>query len=124
MKIKLYKNLPYLLFYTDNLSKDRGGCANGPVVRIRKKYINDVGLEFHEAHHVFYFWKFGVIGRLLYIFSKKWRLNEEVACYREQLKYAPAIYNLGYYRKLYAGYIANDYGLDITEAEAENKLRS
>ena len=86
MKIKLYKNLPYLLFYTDNLPKDWGGRANGPVVRIRKKYINDVGLEFHEAHHVFYFWKFGVIGRLLYIFSKKWRLNEEVACYKEQLK--------------------------------------
>jgi len=123
MKIKLYKNLPYLLFYTDNLPNNWGGCANGPVVRIRKKYINDVGLEFHEAHHVFYFWKFGVIGRLLYLFSKKWKLNEEVACYREQLKHAPASRDPERYRDMYAGFIANDYGLKISKEEVLRLLK-
>lgn len=44
--------LPSKTIYTDNLPADVGGCANGPVIRIRNKYRNDTGIHAHEAEHV------------------------------------------------------------------------
>lgn len=44
--------LPSLTIYTDNLPANVGGCANGPVVRIRPKYRDDAGIHAHEDEHV------------------------------------------------------------------------
>ena len=47
---------PSITLYTDNLPPDVGGCANGPIVRIRPKYRNDTGIHAHEAEHVRQWW--------------------------------------------------------------------
>ncbi len=44
--------LPSLAIYTDRLPADVGGQARGPLVLIRPRYRNDVGLHAHEAEHV------------------------------------------------------------------------
>ena len=103
--------------YTDDMPDNFGGYTRLWFIHIRPKYKDDKGIHEHELLHVAYWWKYGVIGRLLYKFSKKWRLNEEVAAYKEQLKYAPAIHNPGYYRDMYAGFIADDYNLDISKGD-------
>lgn len=109
----------YSIKYTDSIKDpNTGGDARGWFIRIRPKYKDDIGLHQHELYHVSCFWKYGIIGRLLYKFSKKWRLNEEVECYREQLKYAPATSNPAYYMDMYAGFIADDYGLDVSKGDA------
>lgn len=75
MKIKLYKNLPYLLIYTDNLPDNFGGYTTGPLVRIRPKHKDDIGLEFHEITHVAQWWRTLGFHSLMYLLSKKYRLN-------------------------------------------------
>ena len=114
----------YSLKYTSDMKPNQAGYARAWFIRIRPEYKNDKGLMEHELVHIAQFWHCPLFHGLLYLSCSSYRLNCEVEAYREQLKYAPAIYNSGYYRKLYASYIAHDYGLDITEAEAENKLRS
>lgn len=52
--------LPSKTLYTDNLPADVGGCANGPVIRIRNKYRDDTGIHAHEAEHVRQ-WYLGVL---------------------------------------------------------------
>jgi hypothetical protein len=79
--------------YTDDMPDNFGGYTRAWFIRIRPKYKDDEGLLRHELRHVFFFWKYGIIGRLLYRFSDRWRLWEEVECYKEQLKYAPATGN-------------------------------
>ena len=109
----------YSLKYTDaNMKENVGGYAKAWFIRIRPRYKDDKGIHAHELKHVEYWWKYGIIGRLLYKFSKTYRLNEEVECYKEQLKYAPATGNPEHYRDMYAGFIADDYNLDISKEEA------
>ena len=107
----------FSLKYTDDMKDWQGGYAKAWFIRIRPKYKDDKGIHAHELKHVEYWWKYGVIGRLLYKFSKRWRLKEEVECYKEQLKYAPATGNPEYYRNMYAGFIADDYELDISKGD-------
>ena len=114
----------FSLKYTEQMPNDKiGGYAKAWFIRIRPRYKDDKGIHAHELKHVEYWWKYGVIGRLLYKFSKRWRLKEEVECYREQLKYEPATSNPGYYRDMYAGFIADDYGLDVSKGEALERLK-
>ena len=114
---------PYLLFYTDNIPSGSAGCANAFVIRIRPEYKNDEGILRHEAEHVRQWWCTLGLHSLLYLLVKSYRLYAEVRAYREQLKYLPAINHVEQSRKLYAGFISRDYGLDISVEEAENKLR-
>lgn len=112
----------FSLKYTDDMPANVGGYAKAWLIRIRPRYKDDKGIHNHELCHVAYWWKYGIIGRMLYLFSKKWRLNEEVACYREQLKHAPAINDLERYRDMYAGFIADDYGLDVSKGKVLEML--
>ena len=108
----------FSLKYTDKMpDANTGGYARAWLIRIRPRYKDDKGMMEHELLHVGYWWKYGIIGRLLYKFSKRWRLNEEVACYREQLKHAPASLDPERYRDMYAGFIADDYGLDVSKGD-------
>ena len=110
---------PYLLFYTDNVPSGSAGCANAFVIRIR----HDERILRHEAEHVRQ-WRCTLgLHSLLYLLVKSYRLYAEVRAYREQLKYLPAINHAEQSRKLYAGFITRDYGLDMSVEEAENKLR-
>ncbi len=113
----------YLLFYTNNVPSGSAGCANAFVIRIRPEYKDDEGILKHEAEHVRQWWCTLGVHSLLYLLVKPYRLYAEVRAYREQLKYPPATNHAEESRKLYAGFISNDYGLDISVEEAENKLR-
>jgi hypothetical protein len=111
----------YWIFYTDNLPIGTGGCANGPVIRIRPRYkaSGDLGIKAHEICHTEQWWKGGLlIHSLRYKFSKAYRLACEVQAYKEQLRWPPAVDHKPEYQALYAQYISEDYGLSITVSEA------
>lgn len=133
-------------FYVKTLPLNFGGCANAFVIRILDKYRADEGLYNHELTHIkqwlvlfqvglaFAVIQYHLVGDalvsfafaaagfslhgLLYKFNHSYRLHCEVEAYRVQA---------GYYkddrRSLFAGFIANYYGLNVTQQEAENLLR-
>ena len=107
----------YSLKYTDDMPANQGGYAKAWLIRIRPRYKDDKGIHAHEICHVSQFWKFGIFHLGLYMWNKAYRLKCEVAAYREQLKYTPAKSNPGYYRDVYAGLIADNYGLDVSKGE-------
>lgn len=137
---------PSWTIYTDNLPPDVGGCANGPVVRIRTRYRNDTGIHAHEAEHVRQWYVGVMIGALAALtiasISSEWsgywplvlvagiglhpaaylllhRLWAEVRAYRIQLRHYPNDRS-----KLFAGFLASEYGLNISVEEAVNTLRN
>ena len=60
---------------------------------------------------------------LLYRSCPPYRLWSELRAYRIQLRHPPATSDPERYRKLYAGYIANEYGLTVSAGEAERRLK-
>ena len=79
--------------------------------------MDDEGLLAHELEHVKQFWMFSIFHCLAYGRLDSYTLWCEVQAYRKQLEYNPEnIYK-------YAYYISNNYGLNITEKEALNKLK-
>ena len=105
----------YILIYTDNLPANVGGRANGPVIRIKNKYRDDKGILEHEKCHVRQWWRtLGLHGLLT--FHKGYKFRIEVEAYKEQLKYSPGN------EELFAHFIATNYGLNVTQAEAKAAL--
>jgi hypothetical protein len=133
--------LTSLTIYTDKLPPDVGGCANGPVVRIRTKYRADTGIHAHEAEHVRQWWMGVLIGALAaltilltptiwsawwplvalsgiglhplaYLLLPRYRLWAEARAYRIQLKHYPDDRT-----ELFAGFIAGRYGLMVSAEE-------
>jgi hypothetical protein len=107
----------YSLKYVDSLPVGVGGQARLWFITILKKYQDDTGILVHEIYHVKCWWKYGVIGRLLYRYNKKWRLNEEVNAYKEQLKHSPQ------YLDFYAQRMTEMYNLGVTKEEIIEKLK-
>jgi len=128
--------------YTDNLPANVGGRATGPIVRIKPQYQDDRGIHEHENVHVaqwytglligcvaaglMYFnqidgWPLAIIfGAMLHPLattSKDYTLWKEVKAYREQAKHYPADRRLEF-----AGYIATQYGLNISTEDAYKLL--
>lgn len=98
-----------MTFYTDNLiPADSAGCTRGPVIFIRPKYRNDIGLLRHEECHVRQWLRTLGLHSILYLLSKKYRLKAEVEAYREQLKWTGFRSDRlpDYYINLYAGWLA------------------
>ena len=56
---------PAIIFMVDNLPPNTGGVANGPVIRLLKKYENDEGIKMHELEHVKQWWTAGIVVALL-----------------------------------------------------------
>jgi hypothetical protein len=111
-----------LTFYTDRfIPANSAGCARGPVIFIRPKYRDDIGLLRHEECHVGQWWHTLGLHSILYLVSKAYRLKAEVEAYREQLKHPPAN-STEEYRHKYSHYISEDYGLSITEDQAYQLL--
>jgi hypothetical protein len=107
----------YSIRYTDDMPKDTGGYARAWLIRIRPRYKDDKGIHNHELCHVAQFWRTCGLHGLFYLLSKKYKLNAEVEAYREQLKYEPAATDPEHYRDMYAGFIADNYNLDISKGE-------
>lgn len=111
-----------MTFYTDRfIPANSAGCARGPVIFIRPKYRDDIGLLRHEECHVRQWWHTLGLHSILYLVSKAYRLKAEVEAYREQLKHPPAN-GSEEYRDKYAGFVSTGYGLDITKEQALEML--
>jgi hypothetical protein len=108
-------------FKVKKLPKGFGGMVNGFVIRILEKYWEDEGLYQHELLHVKQFFFRGLIVHLLrYRFSESYRYDCEVECYRKQLEYSGTKYRDD--RHLFARYVQNLYGLDVSEMDVWKDL--
>lgn len=148
----IYGVIPVPVKWTDAMADNTAGYAKGPFIRLRPRYEHDRGLLEHELGHVWQFWRLviggmlaaalfsllavgldepalfavamvapvaGVVAHsLLYRFVDAYRRWSEVTCYRIQARWYPDDR-----RPLFAAFIANDYHLDVTEAEALQMLR-
>lgn len=133
-------NLPNITVYTDNLPQNVGGCANGPVVRIRTKYRADAGIHAHEYEHVKQWWMLSLIGVMLigvtahktgapialalfgfslhsiaYGLLRSYRLWSEAKAYAVQVRHGCPI-------TVAAERLALGYELDITPEQALNEI--
>jgi hypothetical protein len=108
-----------LTFYVDSLPPNVGGCANGPVIRILKKYKDvDEGIYQHELTHVKqWFFTLG-LHSLFYLLFDSYKLWAEIEAYKAQAKHYPDDR-----RPLFARFISRDYDLDISESAALELLR-
>jgi len=112
-----------LTFYTNKfIPKRAAACARGPVIFIRPKYRNDIGILEHEKVHRWQWILTLGIHSFLYLLIKRYRLWAEVMAYKKQLQFPPAN-GKDIYRRKYAHYIATGYKLKITEEDAYLKLR-
>lgn len=141
--------LPFKTIYTDALPADVGGCANGPLIRIRNKYRDDTGIHAHEAEHVRQ-WYVGVLLGVLAAAAlallpplTAWSAWWPVALVSGLGLHPAAYWLLPRYRlwaearayriqlqhypddrsRLFAGFIATRYRLSITPAEALNAIK-
>jgi len=108
--------------YTNDVWGGFAGATKACFIRIKPEYRDDVGLLMHEKVHVAQFWRTFGFHSLLYLISKKYRLNAEIEAYKAQLTLPPATSNPDYYRSLYAKFIANKYHLNITKEEVLKKM--
>ncbi len=122
--LKWIKIFPYRLIYDDAMPEEKGGTTGGLTVRIRPKYRDDIGILKHEEFHILQRYMTLGLHNCIKDLSKRYAIWVEVSAYREQLKWPPATVAVAFYRKIYAGFIANKYGLDITEDEAYDRLLS
>lgn len=141
---------PTWVVYSDDMPDGVGGYAKLFYERIRQKYRDkDVGIHKHEDLHVtqWYvlmlawfalcgigmhlvdhpFWQLGyallpfgiVLHGALYTYIPAYKLACEVACYKEQAKWYE-----NDRRPLFAHFIAEDYGLDVTVDEALEAIKA
>lgn len=103
-----------LTFYTDRFIRENSAaCARGPLIFIRPKCKKDEGLYQHEMEHVKQ-WVFTLtLHSLLYLLVPRYTLWSEVRAYSVQ-----AAYYEEDRRPRFARFIAENYGLKITEDEA------
>ena len=106
----VYKILPAFVIYTSDLPENKGGVANGFIVRIKPKYKLDNGILQHELVHVKQWYRTFTFHSFLYLFNKKYRLSSEVEAYKEQLKHYPDDRT-----NLFAKFIVEDYNLDVEQ---------
>lgn len=91
------------------------GYAVGPVVLVRPG--TSAALLAHEITHVRQFWRCWGLNGLLYQVSRLWRLRFELEAYRAQLAVTGPLPAL-----LFAGMLASNYDLDLTQEEAYRLL--
>jgi hypothetical protein len=141
--------LPSKTLYTDNLPADVGGCANGPLIRIRNKYRDDPGIHAHEAEHVRQWYAGVLLGVLaaaalallpqLAAWSAWWpvalvsgfglhpltyRLLPRYRLWAEVRAYRIQLQHYPDDRSSkFAGFIAEKYNLNISRAEAAATLK-
>ena len=115
---------PALVFYTDLfVGTGNAGKSFGPIVVIRPAYKDDRGLLEHELQHSRRFWKTLGLSAIEYVLSRTAKLEQEVECYKVQIAVTVADRNLNLAQqenltKLFAGFIANNYGLSISVTDA------
>ena len=106
------------VFYTNfGIPKPHAACARGFLIFIRPEYKDDIGLLEHEKVHVKQFLCTLGLHSILYRLSERYRLWAEVQAYKVQLIHSPGN------EALFATFIAERYGLDISTAAAAALLK-
>ena len=114
-----------LVFCTDNLPKENGGRTNGFVVRIRPRYIKDIGLHKHELKHVSHNWcGLLVFTGLLNWLYKPYDLWNEAQAYKEQMLWPDANGNRITLNDAAARLSMPNYSFNLTMDEARAALQS
>jgi len=117
---RIYKVIPVPIFYVDDLGW-AGGRSYGPYIRILKRLKDDRGLLEHELQHCRQFYRtFGLIHKVLYKFSRRYRYFAEIECYKIQLSHNV---NKDAAIKRFVEYITTRYNLDVSASKAELDLR-
>ena len=114
-----------LTFYTDCFLKPwQAAAVIGPVILIRPKYRDDVGLLKHELEHVKQ--GFATLGLHipLYLLSKRYRLWAEASAYKEQMRWPNGTGSSMSLDTAARRLAAPEYNLGITEAEAKAYLEA
>ena len=108
------------VFFSDLFMPKRfAGYTVGPLIFIRPSHRDDVGLLAHERVHVRQWLRsLGLLHSLRYLLSDSYKLACEVEAYQAQAACYPDDR-----LPLFAGYIAKDYSLSITQADALKLLR-
>lgn len=137
---------PAIILASEDMPPNMGGWANGIVIKIRQKYLNngDKGLLQHELTHVWQFWMFVMFAvtlvfiahvmnlpqlimlafplcfghSLLYAAVPAYRLWSEVQAYQVQAKFYPDDR-----LPMFAKFISQNYGLKISQAAALKLLQ-
>jgi hypothetical protein len=108
-----------MIFYTNNfIPKNFAGYTRGPFIFIRPSHRADAGLLAHEKVHVRQWLRTLTLHPLIYALSDGYKLKCEVEAYREQSRYYSDDRTL-----LFAEYLANNYGFNITVDQAHAKIR-
>jgi len=139
MKFKrIFKVIPVPIFYVDKVRDMFAGVSYGMWVKIKKEYRDDEGLLQHELTHCKQWYRtFGIHGCMciastgkfwfikfpgwLVKRGKKWKFKAEVEAYVIQTIYCSENLHLSRI-DLFAGFIADRYGLDVTKEEAKEAL--
>ena len=125
---RIFGFIPIPVFYVDKVRDEFAGVSYGPWIKIRNEYKDDNPLLQHELTHCKQWYRtLGIHGLLVMFKNKKHILKSEVEAYAVQASLQdPA--DLWSRIDLYAGFIADRYGLDITKFKAKeailNKLKS
>ena len=112
--------LLYKVFYTNWSIPDKwSGIVRGPFIFIRPEFKGNVAFLEHEKQHVRQWWR-GLLAlhTIRYKLSKSYRYQCELEGYAVQYKIN------GYGLDKYAWYLANTYGLDVTQEQAKVDLLS
>ena len=101
------------VLYTNlGIPKRFAGYAVGPLILIRPQYRGDEGLLAHERTHVRQFWRSFGLMPLRYWLSRRHRFCSEVEAYQAQMQNNPERV------LLYAKFISDKYGLDVSAETA------
>ena len=122
VKVKLFGFIPLNveveLRFTDEMPANVGGYAYGRrLICIRHKYRDDRGILEHEIKHIQQAWSNPWHG-LFYMYSDTYKLRCELDAYKIQ-----ATFYSDDRLPLFAKFIAEDYGLDISQEHALELLR-
>jgi len=135
----IFKFLYVPIFYTDRIKKGFAGYSNGVYIKIRPEYKEDEGLHLHELEHCKQWYKtLGFSGMMsiyargtifkvklpewLVTYAKSWKYKYELKAYAVQALHEHSVVAQKYAAKVFAGYIANKYGLDVSEDVAFKDL--
>lgn len=107
----------YTVNYTDDVPDGKAGIAKFWLIKIRPSHIDDVGLLAHELAHVKQFWRFSLFHCIAYGRFNWYTQWCEVRAYKEQLKHC--FNDKEKKLNLFAGFIANNHKLSISEQDAK-----
>ena len=112
-----------VVIYTDKFIRARlSGLVIAFIILIRPSCRDNEGLLEHERVHVWQFWRTFGLHALFYLFSKSYRLEAELEAYKTQLTYEPAKSNPTAYAWTFARFLAEEYGLSISQHDAYSRL--